>query len=47
MDEERLEKAMAALQGGDGNALADIYTLTSKGRGLHVRLAHITRLSII
>jgi len=31
MDEEKLEKAMVALQGGDGNALADIYTLTSKG----------------
>src|SRR5574344_1681840 len=31
MDEERLEKAMVALQGGDGNALADVYTLTSKG----------------
>jgi RNA polymerase sigma factor (sigma-70 family) len=31
MDEDRLEKAMSALQKGDGNALADIYTLTSKG----------------
>jgi RNA polymerase sigma factor (sigma-70 family) len=31
MDEEKLEKAMARLQGGDGNALADVYTLTSKG----------------
>lgn len=31
MDEERLEKAMAALQKGNGNALGDIYSLTSKG----------------
>ena len=31
MDEEKLEKAMVRLQGGDGNALADVYTLTSKG----------------
>jgi hypothetical protein len=32
MDEDKLEKAMASLQGGDGNALADIYTLTQQGR---------------
>lgn len=31
MDEKRLEKAMVALQNGDGNALADIYELTSRG----------------
>ncbi len=31
MNEEKLEKAMVALQKGDGNALADIYSLTNKG----------------
>jgi RNA polymerase sigma factor (sigma-70 family) len=31
MDEEKLEKAMAALQKGDGNALGTIYELTSRG----------------
>ena len=31
MNEERLEKAMVALQKGDGNALAEIYQITSKG----------------
>lgn len=31
MDEAKLEKAMIALQKGDGNALADVYSLTSRG----------------
>ena len=31
IDEQKLEKAMAALQKGDSNALGDIYVLTSKG----------------
>lgn len=31
MNEERLEKAMVALQKGDGDALGEIYQLTSKG----------------
>jgi RNA polymerase sigma-70 factor, ECF subfamily len=31
MDEEKLEKAMVALQKGDSNALATVYELTSKG----------------
>jgi RNA polymerase sigma-70 factor (ECF subfamily) len=31
MDEEKLERAMAALQKGNGDALADVYNLTSKG----------------
>jgi RNA polymerase sigma-70 factor (ECF subfamily) len=31
IDEQKLEKAIAALQKGDSNALGDIYVLTSKG----------------
>lgn len=31
MDRARLEKAMVALQKGDGNALAEVYELTSRG----------------
>ena len=31
MDEEKLEKAMVALQKGDSSALATVYELTSKG----------------
>lgn len=31
MDEAKLEKAMISLQKGDGNALANIYSLTSRG----------------
>jgi RNA polymerase sigma-70 factor (ECF subfamily) len=31
MNEEKLEKAMSSLQKGDGNALGDVYALTSRG----------------
>lgn len=31
MDEEKLEKAMVTLQSGKGDALAEIYSLTSRG----------------
>ena len=31
LDKDKLEKAVAALQNGDGSALADVYVLTSKG----------------